>query len=164
VSQLSDGETPSNRPLWRDVGPLRQPTSACLTPAPNVAANTPPKAAMRQCSGLFDSLVRLFAKTSLCHSLGLQNPPTPMYEVCLGSETDTTLWAALQAVVLTMGGSIIETSWGVGGSQELITHSITLPNGHVVAESETYIGLSIRGPATLVDEIAKAVRALMHPT
>jgi hypothetical protein len=44
------------------VVPLRQPTTACLPPVPNVATHTLPKALMRQYSGLFDSLVRPLEK------------------------------------------------------------------------------------------------------
>jgi hypothetical protein len=83
-----------------------------------------------------------------------------MHEVCLGSETDTALLAALKSVVLMSGGSMAETTFGVGGSQELITYSIAVPGGQIEAVSETYIGLSLRGPTAIVEEIAQAVRAL----
>jgi hypothetical protein len=60
--------------------PLRQPTAACLAPAPNIATNTPPKALMRQCGGLFDSLVRPEAQTALYQAMALHNLSQRIYQ------------------------------------------------------------------------------------
>jgi uncharacterized protein YecT (DUF1311 family) len=76
VSQLSDGGIPLARPLWRVVVPLKSSTAACLPPAPNVATNTPPKAPVRRCSGLFDSLVRPPQSTDLSIRLASTNMKT----------------------------------------------------------------------------------------
>ena len=51
-----------------------------------------------------------------------------------------------------------EVSWGVGGSQEVCSYRIILPAGVIEATAETYMGLVIRGPSSLVLRIACAVK------
>ncbi len=84
--------------------------------------------------------------------------PDEELELNLGSETDAALLARLRSVVTTAGGSISETSWNVVGSQEIGTYEILLPRGKLVATTETYVGLSIHGPASLVRDISRAVQ------
>jgi hypothetical protein len=79
-------------------------------------------------------------------------------EVVIGPEFDAELLGRLRRVVEAARGSISESSYGVGGSQEVITYEILLPSGMLVATAETYIGLSIRGPAALVEEVRLAVQ------
>lgn len=80
-------------------------------------------------------------------------------EAVLGVEYDSALFERLSRFVARAGGHISETSYGVGGSQELITYEIVLPAGKLILVSETYAGLSIRGPAALVQDVAHAVRS-----
>jgi hypothetical protein len=84
----------------------------------------------------------------------------PIREVNLGSEVDAALQAAIRTVVLSLGGSITEQSYGVGGSQELVRYMVCLPEGNLELESETFIGLTLRGPSPLVEEVARAIQAL----
>jgi hypothetical protein len=46
-----------------------------------------------------------------------------------------------------------EQSWLVGGSQEVCSYDIELAGEQIVATAETYVGLSIRGPAHLVEKL-----------
>jgi hypothetical protein len=78
-------------------------------------------------------------------------------EVSLGSESDSLLLGRLQKTVHAAGGTMSEVSWGVGGSQEITTYEIVLPTGSLIATAETYVGLSIRGPDHLVQEVSRAV-------
>jgi hypothetical protein len=84
-------------------------------------------------------------------------------EVVLGEEFDQALFDHLVAVVRAAGGNISEASHGVGGSQELITYDVTLPTGSLVVIAETYAGLSVRGPAALVEEIRCALHRAYPP-
>jgi hypothetical protein len=79
-------------------------------------------------------------------------------EIRLGDEYDSALLARLEAAVVARGGSFSESSWGVGGSQEIITYAIGLPSGKLEAISETYIGLILRGSSELVQELADSLR------
>ena len=84
----------------------------------------------------------------------------PMIEVNLGSETDIALWTRLHIAVASLGGSITESSWGLGGSQELTTCEISLPSGTLEVISETYIGVSLRGSSVLVKAVEDALRSV----
>lgn len=78
-----------------------------------------------------------------------------MIEVALGSETDDKLIEELKRVVRELGGKIRKKDWGVGGSQEIITYTISLPQGEIELISETYIGLSLRGDENIVPILAQ---------
>jgi len=80
-----------------------------------------------------------------------------MVEVTLGSETDDKLFRKLKEEVVALGGTIREKSWGVGGSQEIVTYSISLSQGEVEAVSETYVGLSLRGDEHVVIGLAQRI-------
>lgn len=80
-----------------------------------------------------------------------------MIEVMLGSETDDNLFRKLETEVAALGGKILEKNWGAGGSQEIITYSISLPEGEIEAVSETYIGLSLRGDENVIVSLAQRV-------
>ena len=78
----------------------------------------------------------------------------------LGPEWDSELLAKLRTVVEASGGEMAETSWGVGGSQEVCEYQIDMPNGQLSAVSETYMGLSLRGPSNLVNEVATSLKKM----
>ncbi|QSI76641.1 hypothetical protein [Niveibacterium microcysteis] len=80
-------------------------------------------------------------------------------EVVLGPEFDTALMERLRRWVHTEGGRMSEGSFGVGGSQELTRYDVILPTGDLVVTSETYVGLSIRGPEELVRAVCLAVQS-----
>jgi hypothetical protein len=78
-------------------------------------------------------------------------------ETNLGPEWDEALLRRLRDAVAKRGGSMREVSWGVGGSQEIVEYEILLREGALTATSETYIGLVLRGPRTIVEELAEVV-------
>ena len=73
-------------------------------------------------------------------------------EAILGPEWDAELFARLKSAVLAAKGTISEASFAIAGSQEIITYAIAFPDGELTATSETYVGLSIKGPAHLVKQ------------
>ncbi|MBC3776680.1 hypothetical protein [Pseudomonas sp. SWRI99] len=75
----------------------------------------------------------------------------------LGDEFDNVLIAALTAVLNSRGAVGMEDSRAVGGSQELYTASTRLDGAVINIESETYIGLTIRGPGPIVESLAREV-------
>jgi hypothetical protein len=78
-------------------------------------------------------------------------------ELVIGPEYDQATFERLRDVVASLGGSICEQSWGVGGSQEVSSFQITIGSACLIATAETYIGLSLRGPNDLVRQLAAAV-------
>lgn len=72
----------------------------------------------------------------------------------LGSEQDPSLWSRLVAAVEALGGTMVESSYNVGGSQEIITYQVLLPGGQLLLTSETYIGLVLKGPTSLVRRLS----------
>ena len=75
----------------------------------------------------------------------------------LGSEWDETLLLRLRKAIADLGGDMTETSRGVGGSQEVAEYEILVRGVTITATAETYMGLLLRGPLEIVDEIAELV-------
>lgn len=63
----------------------------------------------------------------------------------------------LAAEIEALGGSITDKEWTLGGSQEMTVYQIKLPKGEIEAVAETYIGLSLRGTPSLVEQLALRV-------
>lgn len=76
----------------------------------------------------------------------------------LGDEYDDELRDVVLDVLREMGAHPTSKSSAVGGSQDLETRSFQLGESRVVVEAETYVGLSISGDSTLVQEVAARVR------
>jgi hypothetical protein len=81
--------------------------------------------------------------------------PPGSTEVRLGDEHDDALLARVRAAVLAAGGQISRPDWGVGGSQEIVTYRVTLPEGSLRLTAETYLGLSLSGPLALVQALER---------
>lgn len=75
----------------------------------------------------------------------------------LGEEFDLELLKRFREHVRAMGGTTQETEHTVVGSQETAQYAFSFPSGTVTATSETYSGLTIRGPAQLVQELNRAI-------
>ena len=73
----------------------------------------------------------------------------------VGAEFDVSLQRALGAALRNLGYVLDDESWGVGGSQELRRWVVDAPLGQLVVEAETYVGLSISGPATAVSAVRR---------
>jgi hypothetical protein len=80
-----------------------------------------------------------------------------MIQVVLGSESDDELFERLNAEVCALGGTIADTEWVLGGSQEVTIYKIRLPSGELEAVAETYVGLFLRGEVAQVTALAQRV-------
>ena len=76
--------------------------------------------------------------------------------VNLGAESDQELRTILIDVLRELGGSVIHKEWGVAGSQD-VEALVVVRDRRITVEAETYIGLSVTGDETIVDEIAGRV-------
>jgi len=77
----------------------------------------------------------------------------------LGPEWSSDVVSVLRRAVHALGGTMTQPSHFVAGSQEIITYQLDLPDGRLVAEAETFVGLSISGPAALVHQVRSRMRA-----
>ena len=75
--------------------------------------------------------------------------------VVLGAEYDGDLREALKSVLKAHGALVVDSAWGVGGSQELETLTVELDGHTLIVEAETYMGLKITGDDRLVAEIVE---------
>jgi hypothetical protein len=75
-------------------------------------------------------------------------------KLVLGDEHDDALRQALMACLQQMGAEVTARQWGLGGSQTLETTRVYLGKDLLVVQAETYVGLSIEGPARVVDRVA----------
>lgn len=81
--------------------------------------------------------------------------------VLLGSEGDNELRVHVKQALEKMGAKYIDGSWGLVGSQVIETFDFAIGEERLRLESETYIGLSLTGPADLVDKLSSLV---LHQT
>ena len=83
-------------------------------------------------------------------------------KIILGDEYDDEIREVLRVVLVSNGAIEIDKSWGVGGSQEIeITH-IRLGDDLIVVEAETFIGLSITGPKSRIENLAQQVEDFLQ--
>jgi hypothetical protein len=80
-------------------------------------------------------------------------------KLVLGDEYDEALRQIVMDCLASMGADVEARQWGLGGSQIIDTCKVSLGRDLLVVESETYVGLSIRGEARLVDRLAALVAA-----
>jgi hypothetical protein len=76
--------------------------------------------------------------------------------VVLGNEYDQQLREVLLRVLRSMGATALDRSIDIAGSQEIEAFNVMLGQQSLLIEAETYIGLSISGPADLVDTVARS--------
>jgi hypothetical protein len=84
-------------------------------------------------------------------------------KLVLGNEYDDVLRQTLMACLAEMGADVAGRQWGLGGAQILETTKVSIGRDVLVVESETYVGLSVSGPARLVDRIAALMAAKLPP-
>jgi len=82
--------------------------------------------------------------------------------IILAPEYDNDLFEVLSNTLKSEGAKIFSKDWGVGGSQEVSTWDVKINEETINVEAETYIGLSIRGPNTLIERIAQKVKHQME--
>ena len=89
------------------------------------------------------------------------NAPILQETIVLGEEYDAKLQKVLIEVLQEIGGVKLDNSWGVLGSQEVHTLSIKIGAKTLLIQSETYIGISLTGESTLVQEVSTLVKQRM---
>jgi hypothetical protein len=73
--------------------------------------------------------------------------------VVVGNEFDDTLRDSIRIVLDRIGAVCVDKSWGLGGSQEYEKFVFNVGGEQITIESETYIGITISGPGSLVEKI-----------
>ena len=76
-----------------------------------------------------------------------------------GAEYDQAARARLRTALESLGYTPKAQWWGVGGSQEITHVELVGPTGEIEIEVETYIGLTVKGDATAIAAIRKAVES-----
>jgi hypothetical protein len=87
----------------------------------------------------------------------MQGKATITVEV--GAEWDAELLISLRQCVSELRGTMKLVEQAVVGSQDIQVHLIELPSGHVEAKAETYMGLCLTGPVTLVEQLVGSLKA-----
>lgn len=77
--------------------------------------------------------------------------------IVLGDEFDQDLREDLLEVLRNLGATSGSGEWAMAGSQELEKISFEIRGALVDVEAETYIGLAIKGPEGVVNEIKKMI-------
>jgi hypothetical protein len=80
-----------------------------------------------------------------------------MSTILLGSEFDQELRDQARCRLREIGATVMGTTLGVGGSQELSVEEWSIGDARVVLTAETYMGLSLGGPAAVVDRVSTAL-------
>ena len=75
--------------------------------------------------------------------------------VILGREYDDRLRSSLVKLIREIGGRTLSSTWGVGGSQEIETWVVDLHGDQITFEAETYVGLSVSGEHTVIDDLVR---------
>lgn len=79
-------------------------------------------------------------------------------KVILGDEYDDVLQTKLFQVLRRLGAApLAKGTWSLAGSQELSEIDVLLDGIKIHIESETYIGLSVAGPSTIVKRIEELI-------
>lgn len=79
--------------------------------------------------------------------------------VVIGAEYDDDLRDVLSRVLRQAGAERKGHHQAAVGSQEIETWWYRIGRHRLKVEAETYIGLSLRGPAPLIEQLAAAVRS-----
>lgn len=77
----------------------------------------------------------------------------------VGPEHDEQLFRRLGVVLRAMGFDLSAKWDGVAGSQDISHWELISPDGALIVESETYMGLFVEGPAELVRRVRKQFEA-----
>lgn len=82
------------------------------------------------------------------------------YRAHLGEATDDPLCALLGEVLkVELGARQVDKWWGVGGSQEISCVRFQINHEIITVQAETYIGVDVFGPQSLVDDIMQRVQS-----
>jgi hypothetical protein len=81
-------------------------------------------------------------------------------KVRISDEFDDDLRAAVRAALAELGAELGDSSWGVGGSQEIETLEVMIGDQRVIVEAETYVGLTVSGDRQVIERLLGRIRAL----
>lgn len=71
----------------------------------------------------------------------------------VGDEYDEAAFARLKRALSDLEYSIRDRWNGVAGSQDIQHWTVVSPGGDLTIESETYVGLSVEGPSSLIADL-----------
>ncbi len=77
--------------------------------------------------------------------------------VIIGDEFDHGLKLKVISLVKKMGAEIVEHDWAMAGSQEIESVEFRLNNRSLYLQSETYIGLTLRGAAEDIKQLTDMI-------
>jgi hypothetical protein len=80
----------------------------------------------------------------------------------IGPEFDGPLIARIRQFLTEFGFKQVDYWNGLVGSQEILHWEYSNPEGRLVLEAETYIGVTIEGPGPLVKKIKEAFQTLQQ--
>jgi hypothetical protein len=80
-------------------------------------------------------------------------------EVVIGKETDSDLLDLVEAAVVSLGGTMTESSYSVVGSQEVLKYRIRISGATLTLSSETFIGFTLRGASSQVQTVVDLLNA-----
>ena len=80
--------------------------------------------------------------------------------ITLGSEHDARLKSALMNALHEVGASAGEPDWTVGGSQEITSIIAEVDGIQILIESETYVGLTLKGDPKIIELLADRTREI----
>ena len=78
----------------------------------------------------------------------------------LGPEHDARLRQALKNAIEDVGALVAEPEWIVVGSQEITSVGAQLDGRHFIIESETYVGLCLKGDRLAIEHVANRTREI----
>jgi hypothetical protein len=80
-------------------------------------------------------------------------------EAVLGDEFDDALRSRLMDALRQIGATVVGHGQAFAGSQDLESLEVEVDGRRLHIEAETYVGLSVRGPADLVQRVRELVGA-----
>ncbi len=81
----------------------------------------------------------------------------------VGAEYDDAVLAELGEALRKLGFEIAENWAGMAGSQDIANWNFISPDGSLVVEVETYVGVTVEGPPPLVSALRTAFRSMHTP-
>lgn len=77
----------------------------------------------------------------------------------VAADGDARAALALREALTTLGAETVSEEWGLAGSVELTWTTLLVGGRKLIVEQESYEGITLRGPADLVERIAAMVRS-----